>query len=164
MKRLVFTLLLSVFIIEILTGEFILLAKQETITNVEQYQIKENQENLKEVEEYLKQREEEMNKIKERERAESPARRFEVMFFSSGAMVYWSSYLFVRIFAQIAKGTSSEMNNTYWYYIGFNAVGVATYVAIKDYYDRKAKLDIEQNNSGNFNPRDYRLTFLAVRF
>lgn len=164
MKRLVFAFIVLVFIIEIFTMQITLIAKQETVTNVEQYQIKENQENLKEVEEYLKQREEEMNKIKERERAESPARRFEVMFFSSGAMVYWSSYFFVRIFAQIAKGTSSEMNNTYWYYIGFNAIGVATYVAIKDYYDRKAKFDLEQNNSGNFNQRDYRLTFLAVRF
>lgn len=117
-----------------------------------------------EVEEYLKKRREEKAAFEKKARAESPLRRFEVMFFSSGAMTYWSSLIFVKLFAQIATGHSSVMNNTYWYYIGFNALGIATYVAVKDYYDRRDEAVFNQNKYGNLNQKNYTINLLYARF
>lgn len=117
-----------------------------------------------EVEEYLKRRKEEKAAVEKKARSESPLRRFEVMFFSSGAMTYWSSLIFVKLFAQIATGHSSVMNNTYWYYIGFNAVGIATYVSIKDYCERKETAVSFGNKHGNLNQKDYTIDLLYARF
>ncbi|MDD5066193.1 MAG: hypothetical protein PHF84_04030 [bacterium] len=140
------------------------LAKQQARTNVIQYQIKEEQDKSREVAEYLKKREEELNQQNSRFKQESSLRRFEVMFFSSGAMVYWSSLVFVKLFAEIATGYSSELNNTYWYYIGFNALGIATYISIKDYYDIKAEAVTREHGPGNAGSGGYQFRFLSMRF
>jgi len=70
---------------------------------------------------------------------ESAARRAEIIFFSSIPLIYSSSYLLVKLFMELTTGESSEFPDSYWYYIGINTVGIATYLTIKDYKLTKEK-------------------------
>ncbi len=70
---------------------------------------------------------------------ESAARRAEIIFFSSIPLIYSSSYLLVKLFMELTTGESSEFPDSYWYYIGINTVGIATYLTIKDYKLTKKK-------------------------
>lgn len=142
----------------------ILFSRQNFTTNVLQYQIKDKSENLKEVEEYLKKRQEVLEQLKKKKEPESSLRRFEIQFFSSGAMVYFSTYIFVKLFSEIYSSASSELSAANWYFIIVNSIGIGTYIAIKDYYDvKKIKME-EEKNYGNIDQSYYRFSFLSKRF
>ncbi len=145
----------------------ILFSMQNSTTNVLQYQIKDKSENLKEVEEYLKKRQEVLEQLKKKKEPESSLRRFEIQFFSSGAMVYFSTYIFVKLFCEIYSSDSSELSVSHWCFIITNSVGIGTYIAIKDYYDVKKirmKEMEEEKNYGNIDQNYYRFSFLKKRF
>lgn len=139
-------------------------AKEIIVTNAKPYEIKGEQENLQEVEKYLKEHNDELEKIKNQEEPESRLRRAEVMFFSSGAIAYFSTYLFAELFATINKGTATTLPNTYWAYIGFNAIGIGTYVTIKDSIEYAKYLEDEKAKNEKLNQTSYRLDLLNKRF
>lgn len=139
-------------------------AEQVLVTNVQQYEIKDEKIEFQEVEKYLKQREERLAELSAMKEPESKLRRAEIMFFSSGAMVYFSSLIFVKLFAEFTTGPSSSMPDTYWYFIGFNAIGIAAYVTIKDGIEYADYLVKEKNKQTNLGERNYKLNLWARRF
>ncbi len=158
MKRCVILILLIV-----MSSHFVF-AQQTAVTNVEKFKIEDESQNIKEVEEYLRNRQLILEKINNKKEPESSLRRFEVMFFTSGAMVYFSTFIFVKLFAKFSRGTSSELPYTYWYYIISNSAGIAAYIAIKDYYDvKKFRLE-EEKRHGSIEQNTYRVSFLSQRF
>lgn len=139
-------------------------AEQSSITNVEQYEIKDDSEKIKEVAEYLKKRQEEMERLKKKRKPEDSLRRFEILFFSSGTVAYLGSYFIAKIFATFNLGQSSELPYTYWYFIITNSVGVATYISIKDYYDVKRIRSQEQDTYNSIKQHSYKLGLLRIKF
>lgn len=137
-------------------------AEESSVTNIEQYRIKDKGENIEEVREYLLKRQKELEEKQNQKEPESSLRRFEVMFFTSGAMVYFSTLIFTKLFAEIYRGRSSELPNTYWTFIVANSVGIGTYIAIKDYYDI-AHFQ-EEKKYGKENQNHYRFSLLRKRF
>ena len=148
----------------ILLGIFIitsyLLAETNSVTNVEKYKVPEKGKQLKEVEKYLKEREERLKKLAETREPESPIRRFEIEFFSSAPMIYLSTMFLLKLYQEITTQESSVLPDVQWYFIGFNSIGIAMYIAIKDYYDNKRsrnRLEIKTQNN-------YKLAFLNIKF
>lgn len=135
-------------------------AETNSVTNIERYKVPEKGKQLKEVEKYLKEREERLKKLAERREPESPIRRFEIEFFSSAPMIYLSTMFLLKLYQEITTQESSVLPDVQWYFIGFNSIGIATYIAIKDYYDnKKSKNRVEIKTENN-----YKLTFLKIRF
>ena len=151
-------------VIIILLGMNIIFAGQTVKTNVEQYKIKDESKNIKEVTEYLKKRQEKIEKAKKKIKPESSLRRFEVQFLSSGAMVYLSTWLFSRLFSMATTRNFSELPDTYWIFIITNSVGMATYIAVKDYYDVQRIQESREDRYSNRNQNFYRLSLLSSRF
>lgn len=139
-------------------------ASQVIITNAKPFEIKGGQENSQEVEKYLKEHNDEMEKIKNQEEPESKLRRAEVMFFSSGAIVYFSSFLFAKLYAGISKGFTSTLPNPYWAYIGANSIGIATYVTIKDSIEYSKYLEEEKAKDEKLKQTSYKIDLLNKRF
>ncbi len=155
---------LIIIIVCILLSVCLVSARQNVVTNVEQYQIKDTGEDVEEVAKYLKERQAELEKQKKMREPESSFRRFEVVFLSAGAIVYWSSYLFVRLYAEFQIERSTELPDSYWYFIITNSVGMATYIAVKDYYDVKRIQEIDRNKYGKKKNNYYKLSLLKARF
>jgi len=90
---------------------------------------------------------------------ENKYRRFEIIFFSSGAVIYFTSYLLARLFAEINLGHSSELPDSYWYFIIVNSIGMATYISIHDY---------TKNNISNLvynkNTLSIKKNFITIKF
>ncbi|MBU1078256.1 MAG: hypothetical protein KKH98_13240 [Spirochaetes bacterium] len=143
---------------------FPLAAATGSVTNVQQYQIKGEGEDLDDVRKYLEERQAALEKIKNKKEPESSLRRFEVQFLTSGAMVYFSTYIFVKLFAEIYWGASSELPDTHWYFVITNSVGIGTYIAIKDYYDVKRMRAEDPDKFGREEEKLYRFSFLNKRF
>ena len=158
MKQIVITILLVLFCVHAGFSE------QEVKTNVEKYKIKEDARDIEEVAAYLKERQKMLESLNDQKEPESSVRRFEVMFFSSGAMAYFSTYLFVKLFAQFTTGHSSELPSSYWYFIITNSVGMATYISIKDYYEVKEIRNIEDNKQSHIGKNNYKMSLYNQRF
>ncbi len=135
-------------------------ADTNSITNIERYKVPDKGKQIKEVEKYLKEREERLKELAQKRKPESPVRRFEVEFFSSAPMLYLSTMFILKIYQEIITGESSELPDVQWYFIGFNSIGIATYIAIKDYYDNKKIQNKVEVRKGN----NYKLSFLRIRF
>ncbi len=140
-------------------GFSLLEAENSSLTNKVEYKVKSEvfPEESK-VKEYLKKREKREEK-ENKENEESSVRRFEIMFFSSGTIVYLSSMLFLKLFAEITTGYSSELPDEYWYYIGVNSVGIGLYIAIKDYKENRIEKRVE-----NLKEKNYKLSLLNIKF
>ncbi|MBN1897631.1 MAG: hypothetical protein JW827_02555 [Spirochaetes bacterium] len=151
----------KIFIIFILfTFISVLAAENTSVTNIESYKVPEKGRQLKEVEKYLKQRDEAAKDLARKRKPESPLRRFEIQFFTSAPIVYLSTLFILKIYQEAIVGTSSELPDVQWYFIGVNSIGIATYIAIKDYYDNKQEYHKAEKDS----PNSYKLTFLQARF
>ncbi len=153
---------ISFFLIFILTTFQLIFGESNTtyVTNKTEYTVKSTvKENKSKVEEFLKQREKKMKKLS-KENKESSLRRFEIIFLSSGTVIYLSSRLFLKLFAEFTTGTSSELPDEYWYYIAVNSVGVGLYIAVKDYY----AIENSEKKVENLNKKNYKLSLLKVRF
>ncbi len=131
------------------------------VTNKEIFAVKDKKEGIKnkKVEQYLKKRELLLEKENEKN-MESPIRRFEIIFFSSGTIAYLSSMLFLKLFAEFTIGYSSELPDEYWYYIVLNSTGVGLYIAFKDYYDNKNYYKKVEKQNKN----DYKLSLIKIKF
>ncbi len=156
--------ILIMIICILFTAANIIFAEKSTITNVEQYKIKDTGKDVEEVAAYLKQRQAELEKLKNMKPPESSLRRLEIIFFSSGAIVYWSTYLFARLFAEYHLEHSSELPDSYWYFIITNSVGMATYITVKDYYHAKEIRGIEGNKYGKTYKNNYKVSLLKAKF
>ena len=151
-------------VIIILLSMNMIFAEQTIKTNVEQYKIKDESKNIKEVREYLKKRQEKIEKEKKKKKPESSLRRFGVQFFSSGAMAYLSTWILSRLFSMVTTRNSSELPDTYWIFIITNSAGMATYIAVKDYYDVQLIRGNQEDRYSNRNQNFYRLSLLSSRF
>ena len=147
-----------IYLLLFLLIENLIYSETNFVTNIEQYKIDESLKGTKEVEKYLKEREEKIREDILKREKESPLRRFEVIFFSSGAMVYITTLFMLKIYQEFTTGESSNLPDVQWYYIGLNSIGLATYISIKDYYENKNKF-IEECNY-----RNLKFSLLNIKF
>ncbi len=153
MKWIIF-LLLTIFNTDLLFSD------TNSVTNVEIYKVPDKGKELKSVAEYLNRRGKKQIEEKNRQKSESPARRFEIEFFSSTAILYLSTFSILKIYQMLLTESSSELPDVQWYYIGFNSIGIATYIAVKDYYDNRDYYNNKVEKGNN----NYKFSFLKIRF
>jgi len=149
-----------IFILLIFFAPYLLVSSTNSVTNVEIYKVPEKGKELKSVAKYLKERKEKQIKEKNKKKQESPVRRFEIEFFSSTAILYLSTFSILKLYQMLLAGSSSSLPDVQWYYIGFNSIGIATYIAVKDYYDNREYYNNKVEKGNN----NYKFSFLKVRF
>ena len=139
-------------------------AEKTVVTNKEQYEIKDKSASIKEVAEYLKERESKLKEAKSKKEPESALRRFEVQFFSAGAMSYLTTWLATRLFALATISSGSDLPDIYWMFVVTNSVGMATYIATKDYYDVKRIKSKEIDRMGYKEQNYYKISLINQQF
>ena len=134
------------------------------ITNVEKHEIKDDSENVKEVAEYLKKRQEALERARKEKKPQSSLKRFEIQFFSAGAMAYVTTWLLSRIFAEFTIDDASDLPDIYWMLIITNSVGMATYISVKDYYDVKRIRERDKDKYSKRKQISYKLSLIRKKF